>query len=177
LESFLKRNPELIATIVLVGADVAVSLWQPSDETQAKMAILDVLRSGELAFAALTTAKGLAALALAVAVGSGIGIAVAAVALLPTIAVHAHAAVTGQRPSPYVKVTKVTIDGVEITFPLVDQPDVWVPRKVVVSRGDKVLVAVERAPQYPMVCGFQGYARSFGAALSGTVSSAPCWLG
>lgn len=144
LESFFARNPELVATIVLVGADVAVSLWQPADETQAqaKMAILDVLRSGELAFSMIITAKGLGALALAIAVGSGVGIAVAAVALLPTIAVHAHAAVTGQRPSPHVKVTKVVIDGVELTFTLVEPPDVWVPRKVVVSRGGEILVAV-----------------------------------
>jgi hypothetical protein len=58
--------------------------------------------------------------------------------------------------APYVKVTKVTIDGVEITFSLVDPPDVWVPRKVVVSRGDKVLVAVDVARvTLVMGCGSQ----------------------
>lgn len=142
---FFKKNPKLVAVIVLVGAEVATSMWEPKDENQAlaKMAIQDVLRSGELAFTAFTTAKGLAALALAIAVGSGVGIAIAAIVLLPTIAVEAHAAVTGQRPSPHVKVTKVTIDGVELTFSLIEPPEIWVPRKVVVSRGDEVLVAVE----------------------------------
>jgi hypothetical protein len=142
---FFKKKPQLVAIIVMVGADVATSLWQPRDENQAlaKMAIQDVLRSGELAFTALTTAQGLAALALAIAMGSGVGIAVAAVALLPTIAVEAHAAVTGQRPSPHVKITKVNIDGVELTFSLIEPPEIWVPRKVVVSRGDEILVAVE----------------------------------
>ncbi len=64
-----RKYPELIALIVLVGALVAVSLWQPSDETQAvaKMALEDVLRFawfGYMAFIAAEIAvKGLKALA------------------------------------------------------------------------------------------------------------------
>jgi hypothetical protein len=84
---------------VLVGAVVAVSLWEPGDPAQAKMALQDVLRFAWLGYVAFTAAEGLMALALAIAVGSGVGVAIAAVALLPTIAVHAHAAVTGQRPA------------------------------------------------------------------------------
>jgi hypothetical protein len=63
------------------------------------MALQDVLRFAWLGYVAFTAAEGLMALALAIAVGSGVGVAIAAVALLPTIAVHAHAAVTGQRPA------------------------------------------------------------------------------
>jgi hypothetical protein len=107
------------------------------------MALQDVIRGGWLGYTMFTTAKGLGALALSIAVGSGVGAAVAAVSLVPTIVVYAHEVVTGQRPSPHVKVTKVTIDGVELTFALVEPPEAWVPRKVVVSRGNEVLVAVE----------------------------------
>lgn len=145
IESFFKNHPGLVAFIALVGADVIVSLWQPADATQAevKMALQDVIRGGWLGYTMFTTAKGLGALALSIAVGSGVGAAVAAVSLVPTIVVYAHGVVTGQRPSPHVTVTKVTIDGVELTFALVEPPEAWVPRKVVVSRGNEVLVAVE----------------------------------
>ena len=83
---------------MLVGAVVAVSLWEPDDLAQAvaKMALQDVLRFAWFGYMAFTAAEGL--MALAIAVGSGAGVAIA-VALLPTIDVHAHAAVTGQRPA------------------------------------------------------------------------------
>jgi hypothetical protein len=67
--SIFGKYPELIVLIVLVGAVVAVSLWEPSDPAQAvaKMALEDVLRFawlGYMAFiAAEITVKGLKALA------------------------------------------------------------------------------------------------------------------
>jgi hypothetical protein len=167
IASFFKRNPQLVAFIVLVGADVIVSIWQPADENQAmvKMVLQDVIRTGWVTYTMFTTAKGLGALALSIAVGSGVGAAVAAVSLLPTIVTYAHAAITGQRPSPHVTVTKVTIDGVELTFALVDPPDVWVPKKVVVSRGGEVLVAVE-VSRYTQVMGCQSKETWAGGRLS-----------
>jgi hypothetical protein len=145
LTQFFKEHPEVAATIALVGAEVAVSLWQPSEPWQAelKMRIQDALQAVGMGAAAFTTAEGLMALGLAIAAGSSAGIAAAALALIPVIAPTAYAAATGQQPSPYVKTVKASVGGVELTFALIEPPEPWLPRKLVVSLGGKPLLAAE----------------------------------
>jgi len=134
LTQFFREHPELAATIALIGAEVAVSLWQPSEPWQAEMkvGIQDALRAVGMGCAAFTTAGGLMALGLAIAAGSGVGVAVAALALVPVIAPAAYAAATGQQPSPSVHAVEREVEGARIRVVVIDPPDLPSDRKVVV---------------------------------------------
>jgi hypothetical protein len=145
LTQFFKEHPEVAATIALVGAEVAVSLWQPSEPCQAelKMRIQDALQAVGMGAAASTAAEGLMALGLAIAAGSGGGIAAAALALIPVIAPAAYAAATGHQPSPYVKTAKASVGGAELASALIEPPEPWLPRKLAVPLGGKPLPAAE----------------------------------
>lgn len=72
---------------------------------------------------------------------SGAGLAAAALALIPVIAPAAYAATTGQLPPPYA--AKASVGGVELAFALIEPPEPWLPRKLVVSLGGKPLLAAE----------------------------------
>jgi hypothetical protein len=143
LTQFFKEHPEVAATIALVGAEVAVSLWQPSEPCQAelKMRIQDALQAVGMGAAASTAAEGLMALGLAIAAGSGGGTAAAALALIPVIAPTAYAAATGQLPPLYA--AKASVGGAELASALIEPPEPWLPRKLAVPLGGKPLPAAE----------------------------------
>ena len=134
LDRFLRENPEVAAFIALVGAEVAVSLWQPSEPWQAelKMVIQDALRAIGMGYAAIATVEGLMSLGLAIALSSGAGAAAAALALVPTIAVRAYAVAAGQQPSPRVYAVEREVEGVRVRVVVIDPPDPLAPRRVVV---------------------------------------------
>ena len=145
LDRFLRENPEVAAFIALVGAEVAVSLWQPSEPWQAelKMVIQDALRAIGMGYAAIATVEGLMSLGLAIALSSGAGAAAAALALVPTIAARAYAAATGQQPSSRVYAVEREVEGMRVRVVVIDPPDPLAPRKVVVFVDDHPRLAAD----------------------------------
>lgn len=138
VESALKslaKNPKVLGTVALVGANVAVSVWEPQDPAQAevKAALQDALRFANFAWSAYVTVDALVALGSSIALAKGGPIALAAITLLPAIASHAYAAVVGEKPSPYVKAVERSVaPGVSVRVALLDPPDPWLPKKLVV---------------------------------------------
>lgn len=129
------KNPKVLGTVALVGANVAVSVWEPQDPAQAevKAALQDALRFANFAWSAYVTVDALVALGSSIALAKGGPIALAAITLLPAIASHAYAAVVGEKPSPYVKAVERSVaPGVSVRVALLDPPDPWLPKKLVV---------------------------------------------
>jgi len=141
---WFEDHQSVVVSIALIGANIALDLWEPKDQlgVQAKELLKNALDALGIGVCALTAPEGAAALALFLAVSTDVATAALAMDYLPLSFGSVHEAIIGRASNSNVKAVEREIGGVKIRLVYMRPPSVFFPARLVAVLNDQPFMSL-----------------------------------